>query len=469
MPVAGEVILRDRQEILQSMISEFQSLVPDVYVGLDGNLRMLLEVMAGVDETAFLAMQILSDDMFVTTANLTSLYRHGDQFGIYPKDGAASTGLLRFDGAGGTYLPEGTEAAYEGIPSSGKYFFVTTDDGTIPNPGIPTAPSSAVGAAGILSGSFEYGVTFVTPAGETELGATSTPLSVSSKEIDLSSVPLGGPGTIARNIYRRKDAISFLFVDSINDNVTTIYTDNKDESELGSLPPEGSTAEGVYLAATSEASGSRYNLAPGTITLLINAPDGVLSVVNDDYFIGGADPESIEVFRRRLLSALRNPGTGSKSDLKTWAEMHNGVEQATVFPNDNVGTPAVGHVTVRVSGAGGTIPNSDVIDAVQQDLDTRDFADIIIHVASFTPVSMNVTVDVEISDEFVLADLIPSIESAVAQYIESLEVGGTFYKSGVVDAVFGLVGILDVIVSSPSSNQTPAASEKFIPGTITVA
>jgi uncharacterized phage protein gp47/JayE len=144
------------------------------------------------------------------------------------------------------------------------------------------------------------------------------------------------------------------------------------------------------------------------------------------------------------------------------------VETATVFENDNLGTPTNGHVTVRISGPGGTVPSAGVQADVLAHLEEKDIANIILHVGTFTAVPTAVTVDVTVHADYTLPQVTPSVQAAVSDYINSLEVGATMMLSGIVDAVFGLAGITDVVVSSPGSNQSTAATSKRTAGTITV-
>lgn len=92
-----------------------------------------------------------------------------------------------------------------------------------------TAPSGAVGAAGTLTGTFYYKVTFVDVSdGETKGGPASTSVVATSDQIDLTSIPLGPTGTVARRIYRAvtDSAGPYYRVTEIADNSTTTYTDN---------------------------------------------------------------------------------------------------------------------------------------------------------------------------------------------------------------------------------------------------
>jgi len=141
-----------------------------------------------------------------------------------------------------------------------------------------------------------------------------------------------------------------------------------------------------------------------------------------------------------------------------------GVDSATVFPN----TPAAGSVTVRISGPNGTVPDASVISATQAALAQQDLANVTIVVSAFTAIPTNVTVDVTTSGTYALADVTASVQQAISNYINSLSVGGTLYVSGIIDAVWGLAGIADVVVTTPATNQTTAADSKRTPGTISV-
>lgn len=472
MPIEGQTLFKNRETITNELIAEFQAAVPDVHTGEDSVVRILCEVMATVIESTFLSAQIISEDMFVQTANLDALYRHGDEYGLPRKVGEKAIGAVKFSGTGGTVIPIGTEVGYDPQTGGELLYFNTTELKTLPSPGVPGAPVIAdAGVAGsLVAGTYEYVITFTTANGETEAGAESLPLTlVASRKVNLSAIPLGGPGTVGRRIYRQRDATGFHYVAQIGDNTSTTYLDDIPENLGGAEPPEESTAEAIVVAAQAEDAGLNYNVLAATITVPTDVPDGITDVINPAAFIGGTDPEQPEDYRNRLLEAIRNPYTGSPEDLEQWAEQVSGVESATVFSNDNVGTPTSGHATVRIVGLAGTIPDSDVINAVYESLTARDIANITLHVATFTPTVTNVSVTLTLDTGYLLADVSPSVVAAISDYINLLAVGESYRVTGVIAAVIGLPGVLDVVVNSPSTNQATAATSKRVAGTITVA
>jgi uncharacterized phage protein gp47/JayE len=467
-PFQGDRLYKPQAEIVADMIVAMQRLVSDVYVGEDGNLRILFEIEAGQIEGLFLANQIVLNDIFIQTASVNSLMRHGDQWGVEMKGGEKADGTLVVFGTGGTYVPSNSEFS-TAISIAEPLYFRTLVDVTIPAPGIPTPPLVALGAAGVLNGVMVYGITFVTAAGETELGVQSQPITPSSQQVSLTTIPIGGLGTISRRVYRSKNGGDFQLVATIANNTATTYTDNTADGSLGGTPPDESTAEGIAVAAESESPGEIYNVVANSIVEVSDAPTGIVGVTNPAPFVNGVDPEDFEDYRQRLLELIRNPETGSKDDLEMWAEAVSGVETATAFPNENMGTAANGHVTVRIAGPNGSVPPAAVITEVQQTLDAKDIANITIHVTTFTPVSTPVTVTITPQTGFTVAELMSSVQQAITDYIEDVPIGGTVYVAGIYDAVFGLPGVATLVVNTPSSNQTATSLQKRVPGTITVS
>lgn len=137
--------------------------------------------------------------------------------------------------------------------------------------------AAAVGAAGGLTGAYYYTQTFVTPGGETApWPGTATAVNPSSNQVNLSSIPLGAAGTIARRIYRTvagpTDTKDYRFVAEISDNTTTTYTDNLADGSLGDPVSWGATNAGRFrdAAGTEFASFSDQSTSLGQGTFATN-------------------------------------------------------------------------------------------------------------------------------------------------------------------------------------------------------
>jgi uncharacterized phage protein gp47/JayE len=452
------------------MLSALQGAIPDVYVGDDGVVKILFTIEAAQLESVFLANQLLLEEIFVQTASGAALKMHGETYALPMKIGELAEGDVIFTGDGGTVIEAGASVGADLGGGLDVIAFITEEPATIPDTGEPTVITASVAAlAGNLSGTYEYQMSFLTVMGETLVGDISAPVQPTNQQVDLSAISIGGPGTTGRKIYRRRNGIDpFKLVTTIAENTSTTYTDNVAEGLLTTPPPTIDTAHRVTAEVVAQLVGSDGNVVPGAVTLLLDVPLGITDVINPVVFLGGESPETVEEYRRRLLEYIRMPRTGSTTDLKFWAESVNEVEEATVFNNDNLGTPTNGHATIRISGPAGEIPDAETITEVTNLLYQKDLANITLHVATFTQVTLNVTVDVTTDAEHTLGEVTPSVQDALNDYINSIPIAGTFYRSGAIDAVYGLAGVADVTISVPATNTTATATQKFIPGTITV-
>jgi uncharacterized phage protein gp47/JayE len=452
------------------MLSALQGAIPDVYVGDDGIVKILFTIEAAQLESAFLANQMLLEEIFVQTASGAALKMHGETYALPMELGGKAEGDVIFTGDGGTLIEPGASVGAD--PGNGLDVipFEVEEPVTIPDPGEPTAVTATPAAiAGNLSGTYEYQVSFLTVMGETLASDISPPSQPSNQQVDVTGIPIGGPGTTGRRIYRRRNGIDpFKLVVTLAENISTAYTDNVAEGTLTTPPPSIDTAHRVVAEVVATYVGTEGNVVPGAVTILLDVPTGITEVTNTTAFLGGDDPETTEEYRQRLLAYIRMPRTGSTTDLKFWAESVNEVEQATVFNNDNLGTPMNGHATIRISGPAGEVPDAETLDEVTVLLNQKDLANITLHITTFTQVVLNVTVDVTTDAEHTLGEVIPSVQDAINDYINSIPVNGTFYRSGAIDAIYGLDGVTDVTISVPASNQTATVTQKFIPGTVTV-
>ena len=121
----------------------------------------------------------------------------------------------------------------------------------------PTAPTTAVGAAGVLTGNYYYFVTFVTSAGETSPGTISAVVAPSSQQVSLTAIQTDTLGfATSRKIYRTATGGvttgPFYLLTTIADNTTTTFTDNTADGSLGTtdfINKENTTAGYFYLGS----------------------------------------------------------------------------------------------------------------------------------------------------------------------------------------------------------------------------
>ena len=111
-------------------------------------------------------------------------------------------------------------------------------------------------AAGNLNAFYQYQVSYVSAQGETNLslGAVVNP---ANQQVDLTNIPVSANTTVlARKIYRSKAGAfngPFYLVTTINDNVTTTYTDNATDASLGTAGSIINTTGGTISVNNSRA------------------------------------------------------------------------------------------------------------------------------------------------------------------------------------------------------------------------
>lgn len=112
-----------------------------------------------------------------------------------------------------------------GVDTNQIYDFTAVRDMGLTDP--TTAPTLATGAAGNLTGNYYYRVSFVRSGSESNVGIASSVVAPSADKVELTDIELGGTGCTQRKLYRTKAGGTVYYeLHTINDNTTTIYTDD---------------------------------------------------------------------------------------------------------------------------------------------------------------------------------------------------------------------------------------------------
>lgn len=95
-----------------------------------------------------------------------------------------------------------------------------------------TGMQAGTGAAGALTGTYTWKVTFVSKNGEESDGSPDTgSVTLSAQAGSLTAIPIGDARTTARNLYRKGNTLTAHYlVGTIQDNVSTTFSDNQADS-----------------------------------------------------------------------------------------------------------------------------------------------------------------------------------------------------------------------------------------------
>lgn len=212
----------------------------------------------------------------------------------------------------------------------------------------------------------------------------------------------------------------------------------------------------IAAAASNRATGQSLNLVSPIVGVQPTATAGELS--------GGADIETDDALRARLLSRIQQPPQGGADyDYVTWTLEVPGVTRAWVYAN----ALGLGTVVVRFvrDNDVSLIPDAGEVAAVQAYLDAR------------RPVTAQLTVAAPVSVplNFTITGLVPAtaaVQAAVQAELADLLLreaipGGTILLSHLRAAISAAAGETDYTLTSPVANVTNTAGNISTMGTIT--
>lgn len=212
----------------------------------------------------------------------------------------------------------------------------------------------------------------------------------------------------------------------------------------------------VAVDVKAVAAGSEGSVPANSVVILDSTVSGVESVTNPGAMTGGADVETDDALRQRILRKLAgSAGGGNGDDYVNWGLAYPGVGHVTVQPN----TPTLGRVGVVITDVGNDPMPQHAIDGLQALLDPSDSAT---QGSGLAPVGARVTVSTPTSKAIAVAAAItlepgfsvdgaggtkavrPDVSDAVARYVNALPVGGDVIHSKVLAAIVNSLGVADI-------------------------
>lgn len=206
--------------------------------------------------------------------------------------------------------------------------------------------------------------------------------------------------------------------------------------------------DGRYRVAVRAAEeGLTGNVEDGKAQFMA-APAGVPSdcVINAE---GGSDAESDASLLARLLEIIRRPPAGgNRHDYKNWALSIDGVHQAYVYPLRR----GLGTVDVVITAQNG-LPSDELVQKVQTHIDevrpvTAKSALVIKPAAVAVPVTAQIRLE-----GIDLAEARRRIQTALAEYFDTLIPGDSLILSKIEAAVSNVGGVSDRRITAPAANR----------------
>lgn len=253
----------------------------------------------------------------------------------------------------------------------------------------------------------------------------------------------------------------------------------------GSLIPVGTlltTANGVQVktaadvtisagigtaTAVAVVAGASGNLPAGLSLALVSPVYGVQSTatVSSSGFTGGADIESDDSLRERIISRIQQPPHGgAEHDYIAWALEAPGVTRAWCYPREM----GLGTVTVRFMRDGDVnpIPDAAAVAAVQAYIDVLRPVTASVYVVAPIAVPLNFTISATPNTQAVRDAIKAELQDLL---LREAEPGATILLSHIREAISIAAGEINYVMSAPAADVTHTTGQMAVMGTITWA
>lgn len=210
--------------------------------------------------------------------------------------------------------------------------------------------------------------------------------------------------------------------------------------------------------------GTDGNVDADTIVFMQQVPVGISSCVNTSPFTGGIDGEDDESLRERILAAYRSLPNGANSAYyEKLALSVTGVEAVKVIPKKR----GIGTVDVIITGLEG-IPDSTLKNNVLSVINESREICVDVQVLGPDEVTVNVEISIDIDGGYDFTTVSNNVKVAIENYFNGKLLGCDVLRVKLGDIIYGVEGVHNYTISSPTSDTEVQADELPSLGTLTV-
>ena len=232
-------------------------------------------------------------------------------------------------------------------------------------------------------------------------------------------------------------------------------------NEDGSIPAGELSCD---VACEAEEAGAAGNVPEGTIVYMVNAPVGVSACENRAAFSGGADEESDEELRARVLASFKTlPNGANAAYYEKEALSVNGVAAVTVLPKNR----GLGTVDIVISAEDG-LPSQALLTAVRDRLeDTREIC-CDIRVSAPETVEIDISAAVTPAPGVDSAELSARVSAALSDYFGGGLLGKDVLLVKLGSIIYSVDGVENYVITSPSADVYVDRTELPVLGTVEI-
>lgn len=226
--------------------------------------------------------------------------------------------------------------------------------------------------------------------------------------------------------------------------------------------PAGETQ--VDVAVEAAEAGAAGNVAANTILFLAVPPVGVTACVNPAALSGGQNEETDEVLRRRILATYQRLANGANSAFYQQTAMaFDGVAAVTVLPRSR----GVGTVDLVVASQAG-VPEESLLRRLQEHFSSVREIAVDVQVLAPTVQIVNVSVTVTAKDGVQFSQVSAQVEAVLKNWFTGQRLGCSVLRAELTALVFGVDGVANCTVTSPSGDLAGESATLPVLGTLAI-
>lgn len=213
----------------------------------------------------------------------------------------------------------------------------------------------------------------------------------------------------------------------------------------------------VDVAAQAVEAGAAGNVAENTILTMAVAPAGVALCTNPEAFAGGADEETDEELRSRVLATYRRLANGANAAYyEQQAMAFDEVSAAVVLPRAR----GIGTVDVIVAAQEG-VPEQELLDEIQAFFDEAREIAVDVQVRAPELAEVDIAVAVRVAPSYEPERVKAAVGEAIAGCFGGKQMGKDVLLAQLGAAVYAVPGVENYAFSAPAADV--AVQENVLP------
>lgn len=247
--------------------------------------------------------------------------------------------------------------------------------------------------------------------------------------------------------------------DIVIDKGTVVSTASADvksfETDETVIIKEGTLSVKAKVTATKE--GADHNVMKDTVCVMVTPPLFVSSVTNELYFSGGADAESDDDLRKRIIdSYLDISNSTNEIYYKRLVQSVEGVYSSSVI----AGKRGAGTLDIHICGKGEKQITREHIDKAQELVDKNRELNVDVFVLYSLPRKVYITFELEVLEGYDYNEIENVLKAKIKDYVDSLGVSKPLLMCELGDVIFHTQGVKKYnFIQAYSGDVYPQANE----------